>query len=427
MTKEVRRLAAVMFTDIVGYSSLTQEDEELALGLLEEHRNLLRPLFQKYSGKEIKTIGDAFLVEFPSAVKAVECAREIQGKIGERNSALPPERRIRLRIGVHLGDIIHKQGDIYGDGVNIASRIQSLAEPGGICLTEEMVAQVRNKIKEPIVSLGIHQLKNIKEPQKIYRIALPWCMKPNPIIDKPQKSLKTPHPRWAFLFSFALVLTVLAGAVFFAFSRFTSRTSSSGIKALAVLPLQNLSADPEQEYFSDGMTEALITELSKIRALRMISRTSVMRYKETNKSLPEIAKELGVDAVIEGSALLTGERVRITAQLIQAEPEKHLWAENYEEDLKNILALQRKVAEAVARQIRITLTPEDEARLVETKPVNSDAHRAYLKGLFFIHKFTEEAVGQGMAHFEEAIDADPRFALAYAGLAEPYDILTSAG
>ncbi|MGQ9673730.1 MAG: adenylate/guanylate cyclase domain-containing protein [Candidatus Aminicenantales bacterium] len=427
MAKGVRRLAAVMFTDIVGYSARAQENEILALELLDEHRKILRPLFQKYLGKEIKTIGDGFLVEFSSAVKATECAVEIQKKIKERNAALPRERWVQVRIGLHLGDIVHKEGDIYGDGVNIASRIQPLAEPGGIWLSEEMVAQVRNKIKEPLISVGTFRLKNINEPRKLYRLALPG--------DTSRQSGKdglrvqprgTKSKRLMLSISLVLLIGFLGLAAYLIYSNLILQTPSR-IQALAVLPLQNLNRDPDQEYFADGMTEALLTELSKIKALRVISRTSVMRYKQTTKSLPEIAKELRVDALLEGSALLSEERVRITTQLVQARPEKHLWAQEFEEDFKNILALQRRVAEAVARAIKVTLTPEDEVRLVPSAPVNPQAHKAYLQGLFFIHRFTEDAVRKGIALFEEAIGCDPTFAPAYAGLAEAYDILTSAG
>lgn len=427
MAKEVRQLAAVMFTDIVGYSARAQENETLALELLEEHRKILRPLFQKHSGKEIKTIGDGFLVEFSSAVRATECAVEIQKKIGERNAALPRERWVQVRIGLHLGDIVHKDGDIYGDGVNIASRIQPLAEPGGIWLSEEMVAQVRNKIKEPLVSAGTFRLKNIGEPKKLYRLALPWNKSLQSRKDDSGVRLKrTKSRRLVLSTSLVFLIGFLSLTAYLIYPKLMPQTPSR-IEALAVLPLQNLNRDPEQEYFADGMTETLITELSKIQALRIISRTSVMRYKQTTKSLPEIAQELGVDALLEGSALLSEERVRITTQLVQARPEKHLWAQEYEEDFKNILALQRKVAKAVARAIKVALTPEDQARLVPAAPVNPQAHKAYLRGLFFIQRFTQDSVRRGIGLFEEAIGHDPTFAPAYAGLAEAYDILTSAG
>lgn len=429
MGREKRRLAAVMFTDIVGYSAISQKNEKLALELLEDHRLLLRPQFQKYNGKEIKTIGDAFLVEFRSAVEAVECAIVIQKELQASSALLPPERRIQLRIGIHVGDIIHREGDIYGDGVNIASRIQPLAEPGGICLSEQVVDQVRNKIKAPIVSLGIHRLKNIDDTQKIFCVVLPWQEK-KPL--KPVSSISLPKERRKrrlapLLVGAGILIVVSVLLLLLAKNKILIPPESQAVRSLAVLPLRNLSRDPDQEYFSDGMTEALITELSKIKALRVISRTSVMRYKKTEKTLPEIARELNVEAAVEGSALLAGDRVRITAQLIKADPEQHLWAEEYERDFRDILNLQSEVAQAIAREIRITLTPEEKERLASVRPINPDAHKAYLKGRFLINKFTEVSVRNGMKSFRQALVIDPGFALAHAGLAEAYDILASAG
>ncbi|MFZ2055188.1 MAG: adenylate/guanylate cyclase domain-containing protein [Candidatus Aminicenantales bacterium] len=287
MKRERRKLAAIMFTDIAGYSALSQKNEALALELLEKHRALLRPLFSRHKGREVKTIGDAFLVEFSSAVEAVECAIEIQKALQARNALLPAERRIQVRIGIHLGDIVYREGDILGDGVNIASRLQPLAEPGEICLSEQVAVQVRNKIKSPLVSCGVHHLKNIETPQTTYRIILPWTEKA-PARSQASVSMPTPKKKkWP--------VSVAA-----------------------------------------GMTEALITELSMIQDLRVISRTSTMRYKKTEKSLPEIARDLKVDAIVEGSTLLSGAKVRITAQLVKADPEQHLWAKDYKRDARDI-------------------------------------------------------------------------------------------
>ncbi len=427
--KEERRLAAIMFTDIVGYSALSQKDEALALELLEEHRRLLRPFFAKYKGKEIKTIGDAFLVDFSSAVEAVKCALEIQKKLQKESALLPADKKIQIRIGIHIGDIVHREGDIYGDGVNIASRINPIAEPGGICFTDQVFAQIRNKIGTPIVNLGKHELKNIETPLDIYKLVLPWqegVSAPKPVARA--KALPQGKKKWLYLLP-AIVL-LLAAIIWFALAKkkfFEPSRPSREIKSIAVLPLRNLSGDPEQEYFADGMTEALITELSKISALRVISRTSAMRYKKTDKSLPEIARDLKVDAVIEGSAQLEGNQVRITAQLIEAGSDQHLWAESYDRDLRNILVLQSEVAQAIARQIKITVTPEDKMRFSGAHPVNSRAHEAYLKGRYFINKFTEEAVKTGISYFKQAIEIDSKYAPAHAGLAESYDILNSAG
>jgi len=418
-----------MFTDIVGYSALSQRDETHALELLEEHRRLARPFFSKYKGKEIKTIGDAFLVEFSSAVEAVKCALEIQKKLQKQSALLPADKKIQIRIGIHVGDIVHREGDIYGDGVNIASRINPIAEPGGICFTDQVNAQIRNKIGTPIVNLGKHELKNIETPLDIYKLVLPWqegVPLPKPVARA--KALPLRKKQWLyFLPAIVLLLAIIIWFVPPKSIFFGPSGPLREIKSIAVLPLRNLSGDPEQEYFAEGMTEALITELSKIRALRVISRTSAMRYKKTEKSLPEIARHLKVDAVVEGSAQLEGDEVRITAQLIEAGSDQHLWADSYDRDLRNILVLQSEVAQAIARQIKITVTAEDKMRLSGAHPVNSRAHEAYLKGRYFINKFREEAVRTGISHFEQAIEIDSKYAPAYAGLAESYDILNSAG
>jgi len=412
-----------MFTDIVGYSALSQKNEKLALELLEDHFCLLRPFFRRFNGKEIKTIGDAFLVEFLSAVEAFQCAVEIQKKIEEKNALLPPEKRIQIRIGIHVGDVIHRDQDIFGDGVNIASRIQPLAEPGGIYVTDQVYVQVRNKVKETMISLGKKNLKNIETPVEVYKVILPWKEGVSMSeVEKKPSLYSGNRSRWLYLI---LVITILSCA-FFLFWLLQGKRAAGEIRSLAVLPLQNLSGDPEQDYFADGMTEALISELSKIHSLRVISRTSIMQYKKTEKSLSKIARELRVDAIVEGSALLVGDRVRISAQLVKASPEEHLWAGDYDRDFKDILALQREVTRTIARKVRISLSPSEKSRLAGGGEVNPQVYKAYLKGLFLIHQFTEEAVRRGIRFFEEAVSIDSENALAYAGLAESYDILTSA-
>jgi len=344
--KEKRKLAAIMFTDIVGYSKLSQKDEALALKLLDRHCRMMRPLFPKHGGKEIKTIGDAFLVEFESAVEAVKCAVEIQGSLNRLNNSIPEREKIQIRIGIHVGDIIQREGDILGDGVNITSRIEPLAEPGGICLTDQVFAQIRNKIDVPVVSKGKYKLKNIESPIDVYRVVLPWedlpSTKTKPFLTLPP--FLCGNRKWLlFLLLSVFVCGIIAVFLVSRKSSWPVLTRAGQIKAIAVLPLENFSADTEQEYLADGMTEALISELSRIRALHVISRTSVMRYKKTNRSLREIASELNVDAVIEGSVQLAGGRIRVTAQLIEAETDQHLWANNYDRDLSDILVLQSEV------------------------------------------------------------------------------------
>ncbi len=412
-----RRLAAIMFTDMVGYSALTQKNEALALELLEQHRELLRPIFPKHEGKEIKTIGDAFLVEFASAVRAASCAVEIQKALVQHNAAAPPDKQIHVRIGLHVGDVIFQQNDVLGDGVNIASRIEPLASPGGICVSEDVARQIRNKIELPVLKLGKGELKNIEVPVGIYRIVLPWERRRLPFSERFVFRLQQKRTRKVAV---ALAAVVLLSGLGWWLVR--ERAGLGGpvdgpIVSLAVLPLQNLMGDPEQEYFVDGMSEALIADLSKIGALKVISRTSVMQYKDARKPLREIARELGVDGIIEGSVLRADGRVRITAQLIRAATDTHLWAESYERDLQDVLRLQSEVAQAIAREIEIVVTPEEEARLASASTVNPEAYEAYLKGQFHWYKQSPQDYETALEYFQLALEKDPNYALAYTGIA----------
>src|SRR5229473_8100234 len=263
-----------MFTDMVDFTTISEKNEALALTLLEEHRKLLRPVFVRHEGLEVKTIGDGFLVEFPSALEAVRCALEIQQLMYRRNQSVPSERKILLRVAVHLGDVEHRDGDVYGDAVNIASRIQSLADPGGICITQQVFDHVRNNEEFRTVALGQNQLKNVHISTEVYRVLPP-----------------------------------------------TERTKLNEIEALeprriAALPLAILSSDQQNDYFADGLTEEIINTLSSIPELRVIARTSVMKYKQVNKSVGEIGRELKVGSVLEGSVRKAGSRLRISLQLI---------------------------------------------------------------------------------------------------------------
>ncbi|TMI41573.1 adenylate/guanylate cyclase domain-containing protein, partial [Candidatus Bathyarchaeota archaeon] len=275
-----RRLAAIMFTDMVGYTALSQKDEGYSLQLLKEQRKLVRPFFPKHSGREVKTFGDAFLVEFASALEAVRCAFDIQQALHELNSGRPPESRLLLRIGVHLGDVIHSQNDVYGDDVNVASRIEPLAEPGGICITRQVYDHIKNKFEFPLSSLGKKELKNISEPTEVFRVILPW-----------QKEVAV--------------------------------SPGFDVHRLAVLPLANISPDPKDSYFADGMTEELITVLSQLEGLRVIARTSVDHYAGREKRVSQIAQELQVGSVMEGSVRMAKDRIRVTVQLINTTNEEH--------------------------------------------------------------------------------------------------------
>jgi len=382
---EERRLAAIMFTDMVGYSALTQSNEALAHELLEEHRQLLRDIFPKFGGNEIKTIGDGFHVEFASALKAVRCAIEIQQTLKAHNAIVPAERSIYIRIGIHEGDVMPHDQDVFGDTVNIASRIEPLAKPGGICISESVFVQVRNKLEDSPVSLGKQELKNIEVPIEVYRIVLPWereVLREAPSPEKPR---------------------------------------------VAVLPLANISPDSGDEYFADGMTEELIYSLSKVRGLQVIAQTSVMRYKGTSKSVAEIGQELKVGTVLEGSVRKAGDKLRITVQLIDVLSEAHLWSQKYDRELEDVFAIQSDVAHRVAEELEIELVREDKAQLEQRPTQNLKAYTLYLKGRYFWNKRISEEMKKAIEYFEQAIEVDPKYALAYAGLADCYSLLPQAG
>jgi adenylate cyclase len=419
MEKGIRKLAALMFTDIVGYSALSEADERLALELLEEHRQRLRSLFSKFGGCEIKTIGDAFLVEFASAVEAVRCAVDIQKEFHERNVQVEENRRIRLRIGLHLGDVVHEAGDVLGEGVNIASRVVAQAEPDGVCITQPVCDQVRQKLEFRIKGMGPRRLKNIRMPMELYYVELPWTPRPSRIVVlrrgiRPSLILPGILALAAVIFA-GLWIRTHRGASFEPGSA-ASPSAPTG-RGIAVLPLADFSADPGEGYYADGMTEALITDLAKVGELKVISRTSVMRYKGTRKSLPEIARELEVDTILEGSITRAGRTVQISAKLLEALTDRVLWAESYERDGRDILSLQREVARAVAQAVQVRLSPQEETSLARARSVDPAAHDAYLKGLYHWNRRTRADVGEAIRLFEEAVRLDPAYAPPYAGLA----------
>ena len=372
-----------MYTDLVGYTALAQSNERLALDVLKRHRDLMRPILEKHGGTEVKTMGDAFLVEFRSALEAVECAIEMQD-ITREGGAESEEGKTSLRIGIHVGDVVHEGGDIFGDAVNIASRIEPLAVNGGVCISEQVFDQVRNKVDLPLERLGTKELKNVKYPVDVYRIVL----------------------------------------------RQEGSGSDAGrldLNRIAVLPFVNMSPDPQDEFFADGLTEELIGRLSQVRGLEVIARTSVMSYKKKDKKAAEIGNELKAGALVEGSVRRAGNRVRVTAQLIDSNTEGHLWSSNYDRDLQDIFGVQSDIAERVAESLRVQLLPI-ERKAIEKSPTSStEAHILYLKGRYYWNERTPKSAKLAAEYFERAIKEDPSFAPAYVGLADSYTIMSDQG
>jgi len=372
-----------MFTDMVGYTALTQEKESAALQMLEQHRELLRPIFAKHRGREVKTIGDAFLVEFGSALEATLCAVDVQNSIHSLN--LERGGNLQVRIGIHVGDVMHQEDDVLGDAVNISSRICPLAEPGGVCISEQVYDQVRNKIDLPLVRRESVSLKNVSTPIEVYRVVMPW--------DR-ERAAAPPH---------------------------------LDKNRIAVLPFANISQDPGDEYFADGMTEELISTMSKIRGLRVIARTSVMGYKGGQKKISEVAKELGVGTVLEGSVRKAGDRLRITAQLIDSQTSDHLWAESYDRELKDVFAIQSDISKTVADALKVQLLTGDKEKIEKEPTKNTEAYLLYLKGRQYWNKRSKDAVYRAMEYFQLAIDSDPDFALAHIGIADCWLVLENWG
>jgi adenylate cyclase len=409
-----RELAAIMFSDVVGYTAIMGRNESEALRALDAHRELPRSLMPKYNGRMVGEIGDGTLTAFHSAVDAVSCAREVQASLQDQ-----PE--LKVRIGIHIGDVVFSNNTVLGDGVNIASRIHALAPPGGICVSAHIYDEIRNKPGVRFKSLGEQRLKNVSRPIRVYQIV--------PTDPGPQPARAAGgRPRWGLVAGAgAVVLAGLIAVLVRSKSPAPSPSETPGaapqkISSIAVLPLDNYSGDPKQEFFADGLTDKLTTDLATISALRVISRGSVMQFKGAHRPpTPEIAKLLNVDAVVEGSVMRVGNKVRVTAQLIDARADKHLWAKSYERDSRDVLAMQDDIAKAIAHQVNVELTPDEQARLSSAPTVNPAAHDAYLKGRYFFSRPNDENLKKAIAQFQEAIRLDPGFAPAYSGLSDAYE------
>jgi TolB-like protein/class 3 adenylate cyclase/Tfp pilus assembly protein PilF len=442
---EHRKLAAIMFTDMVGYSALAQRDEALALELLEEHRGVLRGLFPKHQGTEIKTTGDGFLVEFASALAAARCSVEIQRALAERNQAQPAERQVRIRIGIHLGDVVRSAGDVHGDGVNIAARLEPLAEPGGICVSEDVARQIRNKLPHPLASLGPAELKHIDLPVVAHRVVLPWETRGSRRRGSAhaergpgdQRRLTSAATKWVWITAGVLLLAGLGGWLLYQQGRgakpganppaSASSTASAppgtpDEKSIAVLPFVNLSADKADEYLSDGMTEELLNVLAQVPGLRVPGRSSSFAFKGRTEEgiFRKVGEQLRVTTVLEGSVRKAGDKLRITAQLINVADGFHLWSTNYDRDMKDILAVQTEVAQQVVHALQVKLGVEAARALAKTPTENPEAHRLYLLGRYHFGKVTEASLTNAMQCFTQALQQDPSYAPAYCGLADCY-------
>lgn len=388
-----RKLAAIISADVEGYSLLMGDDEDATIRTLTTYREAITNLIQQYRGRLVDATGDNFLSEFTSVVDAVNCAVQIQRELSERNADLPENRRMQFRIGINLGDVVDEEDRIYGDGVNIAARVEALADGGGICITRSVYDQVKKRLPLGFEYLGEHSVKNIEEPVRVYRV----LMKPEDvgkIIG--EKMVPSKQRKMAF--------------------------PLLDKPSIAVLPFANMSKDPEQEYFADGISEDLITDLSKIPDLLVISRLSSFTYKGKNIKVQQIAEELGALYVIEGSVRKAENRVRINAQLIDAASGHQLWADRYDGDMNDIFALQDKITRKIAASLAVKLTKDDQDRLPQKGTNNLEAYEAYLQGstIAYSSRYDPEKFAESLPWFEKAIELDPNYNRAYAALAETY-------
>jgi adenylate cyclase len=404
-----RRLAAIMFTDLVGSTALMARSEELALAVKQRHRSLVRPLVERYHGRWIESPGDETLSTFPNSLDAVNCALAIQeGRSGDED--------LRIHVGMHVGDVIDRDGEIHGDGVNIAARVCSLSDGGGICITGEVHQSVRNQANMQSTPLEERDLKNVGRAVSVFSVE----GEPHPPSARGARSVTV------LALAAAVVLAVGVGGWWLG----RPTVDASTIRSIAVLPLENLSGDPEQEYFADGVTDALIESLARVGPdLRVISRTSVMQYKRTTKPSPEIADELGVEFLIEGTAQRQDDRVLIRVQLIEAREDTHLWAKSYERDLRDFFSVQREIARAVAAEVHVALKPEREPLLAATRPVDPEALDLYLRAVTLRGPINLVASWgpPAIELLERSVALDPDFANGWVALAEAHSKLGFAG
>lgn len=407
-TTSSRKLAAIMFTDIAGFTSTMGADSELGMDLIYANRKLQIPIIDKYGGKLLKEMGDGTLVQFDSAYHAVKAAIDIQQ---HSDNVL----KNKLRIGIHLGDVYAEGDDVFGDGVNIASRIENISDPGSIYISESVKQAIRGNLDIKTRFLGNLQLKNVSDKMDVFAIIEEGIVPPSRKKIITLRRTNASYTRRSLLV-FSLISIVLIAGWFFWHEIFSPKDEK--VESLAVLPFDNLTGDPGLEYIVAGMHDNLITSLSKLSSLRVISKTSTLKYKDRNKSTPEIATELDVDAIVEASVSRAGDSVMINVQLVKAFPrEKHLWANIYNSSFENILLMFSEVTQNITENIDISLTPAEKQRLNDPQKVHPDAYKAHLNGMFHAEQLSLSGTDQALGYFEKSLEIDPNFAPAYAGIA----------
>jgi len=422
--KVTRKLRAIMSADVKGYSILMADDEVATVRTLRAYRNIMSACIERHGGRVVDAVGDNVLAEFDSAVDAVQCAVEVQKKLKVKNQDLPEDKRLEFRIGVNIGDLIQDGDSIFGDGVNIAARIEGLADAGGVCVSRNAYDHIKGKLRLGYQYLGEHPVKNISEPVTVYRV----LMEEEDAGKLIGEEKKTPKAKWAGMAAAAIMILLLVIVWQFIHQKPAEikKELPSPVgpekSSIAVLPFDNMSSDPDHEYFGDGISEDLITDLSKIPDLLVISRLSSFTYKGKSLKSQQIGEELGVRYLLEGSVRKANGNVRINAQLIDAATGHHLWAERYDGNTGDIFALQDKITRKIAASLALKLTEEEQVQLTRKDTDNIEAYEAYLKGSNLANSLRNDPdkFVQALKWFEKAVELAPDYGQAYASLAETY-------
>ena len=423
-----RKLTAILCADVKGYSRLMGEDEVGTFHTLSAYLEIINTIIKAHRGRVFSSPGDAIIAQFASVVDAVECAVEIQQKIETKNADVPEDRKMRFRIGVNLGDVIEKEEQVYGDGVNIAARIETLAEPGGVSISRTVYDHAHKKLKSGYEYQGEHEVKNIADPVRVYKV-LTAPEHAGQLIGEP-KVPKLPSKR-SSIAVFTVLALIVAAAIWQFYPRAPEIEPASVEKmalplpdkpSIAVLPFENMSGDPDQEFFSEGITEEIITALAKIPKLFVIARNSTFTYKGKPVKVQQVSEELGVQYVVEGSVRRAEDRVRITAQLIDALKGHHIWAEKYDRDVKDIFAVQDEITKKIITALQIKLTEGEQASIYSRGTKNLDAYLKIMEANSLYNQMTKEGVLKGRKLAEEAIALDPNYAFAYKILGSTYGV-----
>jgi adenylate cyclase len=412
-----RKLTAILSADVKGYSRLMGEDEESTLRTLQEYKEVMASSIQHHRGRIVGGAGDSLLAEFASVVDAVQCAVEIQQVLKAKNALLPEDRRMEFRIGINLGDVIEEGDSIYGDGVNIAARLEGLAEAGGICISGSAYEQIENKLPLRYDYLGEHEVKNIAKPVRVYRARIEAEAAPSKLgLEKKAAGKRLSKVALAII----AVVVIAGGVIFYQFVLRPSSTTEVASKekmafplpdlpSIAVLPFDNMSKDPKEEFFSDGITESIITALARIPKLFVIARNSTFVYKGKPVKVKQVSEELGVRYVLEGSVQKSGDRVRITAQLIDALTGHHLWAESYDRDLKDLFAVQDEVTLKILKAFQLKMTTGEEAGQIRKWKCseNLECYLKWLEAQYYLNRGTLESNNIARRKAEETLALCP--------------------